>query len=597
MTNTKGALAATTAVLLSMSLVAAPCIAIADGSGSDNPWSDSTYVGQDTSLDDLLTLAGHNLADIDDVTLGVSLAKSVMNGHLSRYADYEVFPHDVDYGEMNFLDYAYRRVGELGLDVMALSRMESHDARLLAAYLTYRYEPVRVALDKIDVLKGGIYHGAINSLHRGECVDSCADMTEGGVVNPREWLRDAWYADGHDAWGEVYYTDQEEGSGSSDAYVYHISGADNADKPTLGLAMSMALYDCVMDDGMRAWFDAQGGSVMHEGYAMYISELTQATQQAIYLKAVGDPDEVDLDKEGITLANERAIRKIFEGERLSGMYAVSENAAARAGLPEGDDLVRYMDAYKTRYATLRAQVNDWDGKCASMLPDIRRIYVPGAAGLARALRDFEMYQSEDEWRGATLQFMADATPGQLEQCPSYQEIVRLTWQRVADAKARSSANTGANAGDISDGTSGTKVTDFVTKPVATVTMLRAYNPNSGEHLYTASAVELRSVVDAGWKSEGTAWKAPVTGRDVYRVYNPNSGLHHYTTSAHERDELVRLGWRYEGVCWHDAGSGVAVHRLYNANDGQHHYTTSTQERDTLVRLGWSYEGVAWHGCR
>lgn len=569
-----------------------PTLAIAD----QPLGSDGTYVGQNESLNELLTLAGNNLTDIDDATLGGLLAKGVTDGHLSRYADYDAFPHEVTYSDMNFLDYAARSVGEMGLDATSLSHMESHDARLLSAYLTYRYEPVRIALDKLSALQGSTYHGAINALHRGECVDSYANMTEDGITDPREWLRTTWYADGHDTWGEVYYTDQSEGSGSSDAYVYYIAGADNADKPTLGLAMSMALCDCVMDSGMRAWFDAKGGSTMHECYATYVSELTQATQQARYLKDTGDPDTVDLDKEGITLAIERAIRKIFEDERLSGMYAVSKNAAARAGLPEGDDLVRYMEAYKTRYATLHAQVDDWESKCASMLPDIRRRYVPGAAGVGYALRDFEMYNSEDEWRASTLQFMADATPCQLEQCPNYQEIVRITWQRVQDAKLRASVSGGT--GTPSSGTkvtdSGTKVADSGTS-APTVTMLRAYNPNNGEHLYTASAAELKSVMAAGWKNEGTAWKAPATGKNVYRVYNPNSGLHHYTTSEHERDALVRLGWKYEGVCWHDAGSGVAVHRLYNPNDGQHHYTTNKQERDALTRLGWKYEGVAWYG--
>lgn len=132
-------------------------------------------------------------------------------------------------------------------------------------------------------------------------------------------------------------------------------------------------------------------------------------------------------------------------------------------------------------------------------------------------------------------------------------------------------------------------------------MFRLYNPNSGEHFYTASAYEGNHLINVGWSYEGVSWVAPSSSdTPVYRVYNPNAGDHHYTMSAYERDSLVRVGWQYEGIGWYsDDAQTMPLHRLYNPNAraGSHHYTTSAYERDSLVRAGWSSEGLAWYGLR
>ena len=141
----------------------------------------------------------------------------------------------------------------------------------------------------------------------------------------------------------------------------------------------------------------------------------------------------------------------------------------------------------------------------------------------------------------------------------------------------------------------------VTDTVKTVTMNRLYNPNSGEHFYTSSQSEISTLVTAGWKNEGVAWKAPETSKTpVYRLYNPNAGDHHYTTSKPEKDSLENAGWKYEGIGWYsDDSKGVPLHRLYNPNatTGSHHYTTSASEKDNLVKAGWKYEGIAWYGMK
>ena len=132
------------------------------------------------------------------------------------------------------------------------------------------------------------------------------------------------------------------------------------------------------------------------------------------------------------------------------------------------------------------------------------------------------------------------------------------------------------------------------------TMNRLYNPNSGEHFYTANDAEKNNLVSLGWQYEGTGWTAPAySGTPVYRLYNPNAGDHHYTTNAGERANLISLGWSDEGIGWYSDELGTTtLHRLYNPNAtgaGAHHYTVNAAEATNLQNLGWRYEGTAWFG--
>jgi GH25 family lysozyme M1 (1,4-beta-N-acetylmuramidase) len=160
------------------------------------------------------------------------------------------------------------------------------------------------------------------------------------------------------------------------------------------------------------------------------------------------------------------------------------------------------------------------------------------------------------------------------------------------------------ATDFSDAAGGSTAT---TAPAARVAaddtsnlqnMYRFYNPNTGEHFYTANTHEGQALVTAGWQYEGVGWVALKSGTAVYRLYNPNAGDHHYTTNAAERDMLVALGWRYEGIGWYSAtkSAGVSVYREYNPNakSGAHNFTTSSAENANLVKAGWRYEGIAWY---
>lgn len=129
-------------------------------------------------------------------------------------------------------------------------------------------------------------------------------------------------------------------------------------------------------------------------------------------------------------------------------------------------------------------------------------------------------------------------------------------------------------------------------------MYRLYNPNSGEHFYTSNAAERNSLINAGWKYEGTGWIAPEKSQTpVYRLYNPVAGDHHYTVDADERDGLIEIGWKDEGIGWYSAQQSEApIYRQYNPNasTGAHNFTSSEEEHNALGASGWKLEGIAWY---
>ncbi|MGI6116916.1 MAG: Ig-like domain-containing protein [Bilifractor sp.] len=135
--------------------------------------------------------------------------------------------------------------------------------------------------------------------------------------------------------------------------------------------------------------------------------------------------------------------------------------------------------------------------------------------------------------------------------------------------------------------------------VKAISMHRLYNPNSGEHFYTANVTERNHLVNCGWRYEGIGWKAPEKSSvPVYRLYNKVGGEHHYTTNLNERVSLIRAGWTDEGIGWYsDPAQHTPLYRQYNPNAfaNNHNYTASTAERDWLISLGWRDEGIGWYG--
>ena len=130
---------------------------------------------------------------------------------------------------------------------------------------------------------------------------------------------------------------------------------------------------------------------------------------------------------------------------------------------------------------------------------------------------------------------------------------------------------------------------------------RMYNAWTGEHLYTGSLSEAKSVLSEGWRWEGVAWVAPSAGVPVYRLYNAWSGDHLYTTSKAEYSRLARVGWKGEGVQLYGApaGSGAAISRLYNryVQTGSHLLTADASEKRSCIRAGWSDDGNSWYASK
>lgn len=134
----------------------------------------------------------------------------------------------------------------------------------------------------------------------------------------------------------------------------------------------------------------------------------------------------------------------------------------------------------------------------------------------------------------------------------------------------------------------------------TQTMLRLFNPNTGEHLYTGDQSEKDFLVDLGWQYEGEAWNSPlISNSPVYRLYNKFTGEHHYTCDKGEKNWLISTGWNDEGIGWYSSDIAfIPVYREFNPNSpgvGAHNYTTDIGEHTYLITSGWNDEGIAWFG--
>ena len=187
------------------------------------------------------------------------------------------------------------------------------------------------------------------------------------------------------------------------------------------------------------------------------------------------------------------------------------------------------------------------------------------------------------------------------------ELPGGNWLSAALGYTFTAADLATQRNDTTD--SYTKVTTPVADPDTYEVMFRLYNPNSGEHFYTASEVERDATIAAGWNDEGIGWTAPVeSDTPVYRLYSGTD--HHYTTSTVERDHLIDVGWTLEGdnaegIAWYsDDQKRVPLYRQFNPNvdptapfnnSGSHNYTTSLEEHEQLISIGWRGEDIGWYG--
>lgn len=149
-------------------------------------------------------------------------------------------------------------------------------------------------------------------------------------------------------------------------------------------------------------------------------------------------------------------------------------------------------------------------------------------------------------------------------------------------------------------TSATVTVDVLPSSSSTsVNVYRLYNPYTGAHFHTASQSEYDSLVAAGWKGDGVAWKAPQSSTTgVFRLYDPSTGDHYLTSWQNEAKSFGDAGWQTEGIAfWSDDAQGKPVYRLYNPYSKQHLLTASKSEYDSLGASGWKQEGTAMYGLR
>lgn len=229
-----------------------------------------------------------------------------------------------------------------------------------------------------------------------------------------------------------------------------------------------------------------------------------------------------------------------------------------------------------------------------MKPGPRRILPVGAAVLSMLVSSIQPLFAEDFQEETTTTDASDPTSagivnGDGKTSPVTKETVISHYGQKTDLENDFQMEAQGQDRQEPDGNE---------KKIGRIPMLRVYNPNSGEHFYTASEVERDFLVKAGWHDEGMAWTAPDQGDPVYRLYNPNSGDHHYTLSTEERDDLVKFGWDDEGTGWYsDPEKNIPLYRLYNPNSetGNHHYTFDANERQFLINAGWKDEEIGWYG--
>ena len=126
-----------------------------------------------------------------------------------------------------------------------------------------------------------------------------------------------------------------------------------------------------------------------------------------------------------------------------------------------------------------------------------------------------------------------------------------------------------------------------------VIVYRLYNPNSGEHLFTAKFGEYMNLIPHGWKTEGAdfdAYEMNVEGSiPVYRVFDPNTknGNHLYTTSLEEAGQLVEESnwlWDFGGNPAYYATGKFALVKFHQNSTNKDFYTANPSEVARLEKL-------------
>lgn len=123
-------------------------------------------------------------------------------------------------------------------------------------------------------------------------------------------------------------------------------------------------------------------------------------------------------------------------------------------------------------------------------------------------------------------------------------------------------------------------------------VIRLYNPNTTEHLFTTSIDEGNALLKLGWKQEAESWLSVKDyGTPVYRLYNASIDDHLFTSDKNETETLTQNGWTLDNggnPVFYSLGK-MPVYRLYSPVTKRHHLTVSREEYDILATQMWKEE--------
>ena len=131
-----------------------------------------------------------------------------------------------------------------------------------------------------------------------------------------------------------------------------------------------------------------------------------------------------------------------------------------------------------------------------------------------------------------------------------------------------------------------------------VVVHRLYNPKTGEHFYTESEAEARSILGR-FGYDGAAWEylPKPTDIPVVRFIHNKTGLHFWSANLAEQVAVTHQDWRTEGRAFGSKPSGTPVYRLIHNKTGQHVWTASKAEFESLQHKDWRADdpiGIAFY---
>ncbi len=134
-------------------------------------------------------------------------------------------------------------------------------------------------------------------------------------------------------------------------------------------------------------------------------------------------------------------------------------------------------------------------------------------------------------------------------------------------------------------------------------MYRLYSPVLGGHVYTNKAEGYSQLVAVGWKPEGSTFRvleAPgsidgIATVPLIRLWNPTIGRHVMTTDTAEVNQFASAGWTNEGprgyVSPTQTPSTVPLYRMYSPVFNSYLYLNNATDRDAVAAAGWTYQKV------